>query len=321
MIKYIIKRLLWLIPTIIIVSFIIFVLIDLAPGTVVDSMISGDMTQEEIDQLYHEYNLDRSVFYRYGVYMVNLLQGDLGTSEYSKLSVWSEFFSRFPNTLILSVAALFIAIIISIPLGIYAAKHAGGIGDNLTTTFTLLGMSMPNFWLGLLLMIVFSYKLGWLPAGGADTVSAFILPAISSSFAMMATSTRQTRSSMLDNIRADYLRTARAKGVSERKVTYHHALRNALIPVITTMGGTFSRTLAGSAVIEAVFSFPGIGKLTVDAVTRRDATQVCGCVILTSIMYVILLLIVDLLYAFVDPRIKSLYTAGAKRPGKGKVKV
>lgn len=317
MIRYIVKRTLWLIPTIVIVAFIIFVLLDLAPGTVVDSMIGGDMTQEEVEALYREYNLDKSVFYRFGIYMVDLVHGNLGISQFTKLSVWDEFFSRFPNTLLLSLSGLVIATLISIPLGIFAAKHAGSGWDSGTTAFTLLGMSMPNFWLGLLFIIIFAYKLRLFPVGGAETASAFVLPAVSTSFVMMATTTRQTRSAMLDNIRADFLRTARAKGVPEREVINKHALRNALIPIITTLGTTFIRALAGSAVVETVFNFPGIGKLTVDAVTRRDVTQVCGCVILTTILYVVLLLVIDLLYAAVDPRIKSQYVSGSKKKKKG----
>jgi len=321
MIKYAVKRILWLIPTIIIISFIIFALLELAPGNVVDAMIGGDMTQEEIDQLYAQYDLNRSVFYRYGKYMLGLLHGDLGVSQFTKISVTQEFFRRFPNTIILSMSGLVIGNIIAVPLGIFAAKRAGKIWDTLTTTFSLIGMSMPNFWLGLLLIIWFSYKIRLFPAGGADGVSSFVLPAIATSFMMMATTARQVRSSMLDNIRADYLRTARAKGVSERAVLNKHALGNAWIPIITVIGTTLSRTMAGSAVIESVFSFPGIGKLTVDAVMRRDVTLACGCVILTTIIYVVLLLIVDLLYAFVDPRIKSMYASGAKKKKKDRVAI
>jgi len=320
-IKYAIKRVLWLIPTIIIISFIIFALLELAPGNVVDAMIGGDMTQEEIDQLYAQYDLNRSVFYRYGKYMVHLVQGDLGVSQFTKIPVAQEFFRRFPNTIILSLSGLIIGNIIAVPLGIFAAKRAGKIWDTLTTTFSLIGMSMPNFWLGLLLIIWFAYKIRIFPAGGITGASSFVLPAIATSFVMMATTARQVRSSMLDNMRADYLRTARAKGVSERAVINKHALGNAWIPIITVIGTTLSRTMAGSAVIESVFSFPGVGKLTVDAVMRRDVTLACGCVILTTIVYVVLLLVVDLLYAFVDPRIKSMYASGPKKKKKARVAV
>jgi len=318
-IKYALKRILWLFPTIIIISFIIFALLELTPGNIVDTIKGGDMTQEDIDRLYAEYDLDKSVLYRFGKYMYGLVQGDLGVSQFTKISVMEEFLRRFPNTIILSLSGLVIGNIIAVPLGIFAAKRAGKIWDTMTTTFSLIGMSMPNFWLGLLLIIWFSYRMRLFPAGGADGIASFVLPAISTSFVMMATTARQVRSSMLDNMRADYLRTARAKGVPERVVINKHALGNAWIPVITVIGTTLSRTMAGSAVIESVFSFPGIGKLTVDAVMRRDVTLACGCVILTTIIYVILLLIVDLLYAIVDPRIKSIYATGARKKKKARV--
>ena len=317
--RYIFKRILWLIPSIIIVSFLVFYLMDLAPGTIVDQMISGDMTQEEIDQLYRQYDLDKPVIYRYGKYMLGLLKGDLGRSQISGVSVWREFIQRFPNTLILSLGGLVVASIIAIPLGIFAAKHAGSIWDNLATTFTLFGMSMPGFWLGLLLILWFAYRIRIFPVGGAGSLKSFVLPIISTSLVMMATTARQTRSSMLDNLRADYLRTARAKGVAERDVINKHALKNAWIPIITSIGAGLSRTLAGSAVIETVYSFPGVGKLTVDAVTSRDVTMATGCIILTTIIYVLMLLLVDVMYAFVDPRIKAQYASGSRRKKKGMV--
>ena len=313
MIKYIIKRILWLIPTIAIVSLIVYFLMDLTPGTVVDTMISGDMSQEEIDELYRQYDLDKPVIYRYGKYMLGLLKGDLGLSQTTHTSIWKEFISKFPNTIVLSLGGMVIACLIAIPLGIFAARRSGHISDSITTGFTLIGMSMPNFWLGLLLILVFSYKLGLFPVGGADSFKSYILPAFSNSLVMMASTTRQTRSSMLDNLRADYLRTARAKGVSERNVIRKHALKNAWIPIITTIGTSLSRTMAGSAVVETVYSFPGVGQLTVDAVNRRDVTMATGCIILTTIIYVLILLLVDIVYAFVDPRIRSQYTAGSKR--------
>lgn len=313
MLNYIMKRLLWLIPIILCVSFIIYALLDLAPGSVVDSMISENMTQEDIDNLRAEYDLDKPMVYRYAKYMLNLVRGDLGVSDVTKISVWDTYISRLPATLLLSLAALVIGVALSIPLGIFAAKRAGTVWDTLTTGFTLIGLSMPSFWLGLLLLIAFSYKLKIFPAGGSGGIMSFILPAICSGLMMTATATRQTRSAMLENIRADYLRTARAKGVPERDVINKHALRNAWIPIITTIGNTLSRTLAGSAVVESVFSWPGVGRLTVEAVGQRDVTLACGCVIMTTILYVVLLLIVDLLYAFVDPRIRSKYAAGGKR--------
>ncbi len=313
MIRYTIKRVLWLIPIIICVSLIVYGLLDLAPGSVVDTMITDTMTQEQIEELRAEYDMDKPMLYRYGKYMINLVQGDLGRSQVTNEKVWDNFISKFPATLQLAVVGLIIGIALAIPLGIYAAKHAGSIGDNLVTMVTLIGMSMPSFWLGLLLIIEFSYKLKWLPSNGSGTLLHFIMPAVCTALMMMATTTRQARSAMLENIRADYLRTARAKGVPEHTVINKHALGNAWIPIITTVGNSLSRTLAGSAVVESVFGWPGVGRLTVEAVARRDVTLACGCVILTSILYVVLLLIVDMMYAVVDPRIKSQYASGRKK--------
>ena len=317
MIRYVIKRLLWLIPIIICVAFIIYALLDLAPGTILDSMNTADLSPEEYQQLVQRYDLDKSVFYRYGKYMWNLLHGDLGKIEQTGQDVWHEYISRFPATLKLAVSGLIIGVAIAIPLGIFAAKHAGSWADNLVTMFCMLGISMPSFWLGLILIILFAYKIHIFPIGGFDSgVKSIVLPAIASGLLMAGSTARQTRSSMLEVMRADFLRTARAKGVSEKKVIRKHALGNALIPIITTVGNTLAMMLAGSAVVESVFSWPGVGRLTVQAVSNRDTTLACGCVILTCIIFVVLLLIVDLAFALVDPRIKAQYSA--KKPKRRK---
>jgi peptide/nickel transport system permease protein len=229
------------------------------------------------------------------------------------MSVWELYITRFPKTLQLALVALVLGVAVAIPLGIFAAKHAGTIWDNLTTVFSLFGISMPPFWLGLLLLFAFSYHIKLFPAVYDGTIMGFVLPAVTTGFVMAGTATRQTRSAMLEVARQDYLRTARAKGVPERQVTTKHALRNAWIPIITTIGMTVSRTLAGSAVVEAVFSWPGVGRMTVEAVSQRDVPLACGCVILTTILYVVMLLIVDLLYAVVDPRIRAQYSGGRKK--------
>ena len=314
MLRYILIRILWLIPVIIIVSFIMFVLIDLAPGTIVDNMISNAMTLQDVEDLMAKYDLDKPVVIRYVRYMGRLLQGDMGVSNVNGNNVWYVYITRLPKTLLLSFGALVIGSVISIPMGIFAALRAGKISDTLTTTFTLVGMSMPGFWLGLLLMILFSYYLGWLPAGGADQgFRSFILPAVCSGLMLMATSTRQTRSSMLEVLNADYLRTARAKGVPEKAVITKHALGNAWIPILTTIGTSLSVSLAGSAIIEQVFAWPGVGRAIIEAVMARDDIMTTGLVIMTTILYVLVQLIVDLLYAFVDPRVRAQYTNSKKR--------
>jgi len=309
LIRYIIKRILLLIPILIAVSFIVYALLDLTPGTIVDAMISESMTAEDIKALRSEYDLDKPMVYRYGKYMINLVQGDLGVSYITKTSVWDTYVSRLPPTLLLAFSGLIIGASVGIPLGIRSARNAGSISDNATTVFVLLGVSMPAFWLALLLLQLFSLQLGWLPAGGMKHgIRSLILPAVCSGLMLMATSTRQTRSGMLEVLKADYLRTARAKGVPEESVIRRHALGNAWIPILTAMGASLANLLAGSVVIEQVFSWPGVGRLTIEAVQQRDVPTVLGCVIMTTGLYVLVYVIVDILYAFVDPRIKSQYT-------------
>ena len=314
MIRYVINRVLLLIPVILIVSFIVFALIELAPGDIVDAMISGDMSPDEVAAMRAHYDLDKPMLYRYGKYIVNLVQGDLGISYTTRINVFSDYISKLPNTLLLSLVSSVIGVAISIPIGIRAARKAGTITDTAVTTFTLIGMSMPPFWLGLLLMLLFALQLGWLPAGGnKDGIRSLILPAICNSMALMAMCARQTRSSMLEVLNADFLRTARAKGAPEETVIRKHALGNALIPVVTVIGTSICVSLAGSAVIEQVFAWPGVGRMLVIGVLARDVPVILGCTIMTTILYVLVMLIVDLLYAFIDPRIKAQYMVAKRK--------
>lgn len=313
MAKYVWKRILMLIPVIIGVSFLIFIMLDLAPGTILD-IIANDYSPEQLAELRHTLGYDRSVFYRYGMYMWDLLHGDLGVSYIYKAPVWSLYMQRLPSTLKLAGASVLVSIILSIPLGILAARKHGSLTDNASMVAALLGLSMPNFWLGLMLIIFFSLQLGWFPSSGdTEGIKSLILPAITIGTGLMATLTRTTRSSMLDVIRSDYLRTARAKGVPEKTVIRKHALKNALIPIITVIGTQMGRTLGGSVVTENVFSWPGIGRLTIEAVKQRDTITVTGCIIMSVIMISIIQLLVDITYAFVDPRLKSQYSSSSKR--------
>ncbi len=313
MTKYIFKRILMLIPVIIGVSLLIFIMLDLAPGTVLD-IIANDYSPEQLEELRHQLGYDRSVFYRYGKYMWDLVHGDLGISYIYKTPVWDLYMQRLPSTLKLAGASVLVSILLSIPLGILAARKHGSITDNVSMVAALLGLSMPNFWLGLMLIILFSLNLGWFPSSGdTEGIKSLILPAITIGTGLMATLTRTTRSSMLDVIRSDYLRTARAKGVPEKAVIRKHALKNALIPIITVIGTQMGRTLGGSVVTENVFSWPGIGRLTIEAVKQRDTITVTGCIIMSVIMISIIQLIVDIAYAFVDPRLKSQYSTASKR--------
>jgi len=297
-----------LIPVLLGVAFIIFAIMDVADGDPVYQVAGPDATEEQLVVLREEMGLNGSLVERYFKYILKLLKGDLGTSYISKMDVMQLYMQRLPYTLKLAFLAMVVAVAISVPLGIVAAINQNTIKDTIAMILALIGLSMPNFWLGLLLMLLFSLKLGWLPSGGAEGFASVILPAVTVGVGLAALLTRTTRSSMLDVLRQDYLRTARAKGVSEHRVVYHHALRNALIPIITIFGVQFSNVLGGSVLAETVFAWPGVGRLVVDAIGQRDIPTVTGALIMTTMLVTIVNLVVDIVYAFVDPRIKAQYT-------------
>lgn len=314
MLRYVIKRVLLLIPVIIGVSFVIFFCMNLASGDYVDTLDTDNMTEEQINEMRERLNLSGSLLERYVRYMWKLLHGDLGVSYISKESVFDSFMSRIGATAQLAFASTFVCIVISIPLGIYSARHNGTVGDNISSVFAVLGLSIPNFWLGLMLIIAFALYLGWLPSGGNDDgIRSIILPAITVGTGKTAMLMRTTRSSMLDTLRQDYLRTARAKGVTEKQVINKHALKNALIPIINVALTQLATSFGGAALTETVFAWPGVGKMIVDAVKQRDVPMVCGCLILKCIIISVIGLITDLLYVFVDPRLKTQFVTGSKK--------
>lgn len=305
--RYVIKRLLMLIPVLLCVAFVIYAIMDVAEGDPVYSVVSADASEEEIEAAREELGLNGTLIERYFRYVKGLVTGDLGTSYVSKRDVMQTYLERLPNTLKLASVTMIVAIGISVPLGIVAAVNQNSIKDTVSMVLALLGLSMPNFWLGLLLIMLFSLKLGWLPSGGyEDGILSLILPAFTIGAGLAAFMTRSTRSSMLDVIRQDYLRMARAKGVSE--VIRKHALRNALIPIITVFGVQFSNVLGGSVLAETVFAWPGVGRLVVDAIDQRDIPTVTGALVMTTMLVTVANLIIDIIYAYVDPRIKSQYT-------------
>lgn len=317
MYRYVIKRLLLMIPVIIGVSLLVFCIMDMAPGDAVDLMAPEGATAEDLEVIRHELGLDRPVLIRYIEYMGGMLHGDMGTSYVSKTDVFDTYMEKLPATIKLSFASIFVSILIAVPLGIYAATKQGTIQDNISMIFAMVGLSMPNFWLGLLLIIAFSLKLHWFPSGGDETALSIVLPALTIATGLVATLTRTTRSSMLDVLKQEYLRTARAKGIPEKVVVMSHALRNALIPIITIIGTQLAGVLGGSVLTETVFAWPGVGRLIVDSLNMRDTPLVTGSIIMTTILLSIVLLLVDLLYAVVDPRIKAQYTTkrGKKKHG------
>lgn len=308
MIKYIFKRLIMLIPVILVTSFLIYWAMSLTGGDPA-LMLAGDKaTPEQIEQIHEELGLNDPFPVRYANYMKGMLTGDMGKSYVTRKDVFKTFMEKLPNTLALGGAAVLIAVVVSLPLGIYTAIHQNTWKDTAGMVFALFGTSMPNFWLGLMLIIVFSLKLGLLPSGGKTGFSSIILPAVTVGFGLAALITRTTRSSMLDVLRQDYMTTARAKGCPEKRVIYTHGLKNALIPIITAIGLQMSLVITGSVLAETVFSWPGIGRLVYDSISKRDTPMVTGAIIMCSILMCIINLGVDLIYAFFDPRIKAQYS-------------
>lgn len=312
MLKYVIKRLLALIPVILGVTFLVFMIMQLAPGDAAKLMLGEGATQEEIQELRQEMGLNDPAIVQYGRYMINFCKGDMGISYSTKRPVSEEVFARFPYTFKLALVAGVVSILLAIPLGIIAAVKQNTLFDNISMIISLIGVSMPIFWLALLLVLFFSLKLGWFPVQGAVGWKSYVLPAVSLGFMNMASIARTTRSSMLETIRQDYIRTARAKGVSRKNVIMKHAFRNALIPTITVCGIQMGQLLGGSVLTETVFAWPGIGRLLVQSINARDIPMVLGCMIVMTVCFSVVNLFIDLLYGFADPRIKSMYAKGGK---------
>lgn len=307
MLRFILKRILMMIPVLFGVSLIIFTMSYLTPGDAADMLYGDSATIEQKEQLREELGLNEPYLSQYINYMKGVLQGDLGTSYSTKRPVLDELLDRFPTTLKLSAAGIALSLIIGVTLGIISATRQYSIFDTLATTFAMLGISIPNFWLAMMLIIVFAVNLGWLPPSGLNSASAWILPVISLGMNSTATIMRMTRSSMLEVIRQDYIRTARAKGQKEIAVILRHALPNALIPIITVAGLQFGRLMGGAVMAETVFSIAGIGKMMVDAIKLQNTPVVQGGVLFIAFVTSIVNLLIDILYAFVDPRIRSQY--------------
>lgn len=263
---------------------------------------------EDIAALREEMGLDDPFLVRYGRYMFDLVQGDLGTSYKTKDPVGEEVWARLPNTFKLALTSTVVAILLALPLGVIAAIKQNTLFDGISMFISLLGISMPVFWMGLLLIMFFSVKMGWFPVAGADQgIKSLVLPSIALGFMHMASIARTTRSSMLETIRQDYIRTVRAKGLPEREVITDHALRNALIPTTTVIGLQIGSMLGGSVLTESVFAWPGIGRYMVQSIQGRDIPSVMGCIIIFALSFALINLLVDLIYGFIDPRIKAQY--------------
>ncbi len=308
MFQYIVKRILWLFPILLGVSFIVFTIMYLSPGGPVTMVLGEGATPEQYEAMRVQMGLDRSFIEQFFHYIKNVVvEFDLGRSYVSGRVVMDEILVRLPNTIKLSVWSVLFASLIGIPLGVISASRPYSKVDNFVMFLSLVGVSMPTFWQALLLIILFTSTLGWLPASGFDTWQQMIMPVFALASSSIGTIARITRSSMMDVLDQDYIRTAKAKGVNGSKVTFHHALRNALIPVVTVIGLQFGALLGGAVLTETVFSINGIGTLMVNAIRTRDTMIVQGGVLFIAFIFTMVNLCVDILYAYIDPRIKTSY--------------
>lgn len=315
--RYTIKRLLWMIPIILCVAILVFTLMTFCPGDPAAIVLGSSATEEDMNLMRESLGLNRPFLVRLGTYLRDaFLRFDLGRSYLTKVSIADSIREYLPRTMLLTIITMLISVGLALPLGITAATHQGRWQDTVCMVFALIGISVPSFWLALLLILEFSVKHAWLPAMGIGGLKYYILPAISGSLGGVASLARQTRSSMLDVIRADYITTARAKGVSERNVITRHALKNALIPIITVIGTQFGRQLGGTMVIETIFGIPGMGQFIITGVNQRDYPVVQSGAIFLAIVFSLCMLGVDLLYAAADPRIKAQYAKGKRRAKK-----
>jgi peptide/nickel transport system permease protein len=312
MTAYLVRRLLAVVPVMLVVVTVVFLLIHLIPGDPVGVMLGPDATPEQIEATRRTLGLDRPLPEQLGLFYLRVLQGDLGHSYFLDRPVTTALLERAEPTLLLTGSALLVAILIGVPSGIVAAAHRGSLWDRALMLGALLGVCVPGFWLSLNFIYVFAVRLGWFPAAGyaslfSDPLAALrymVLPAVSLGFNQSALIARISRSCMLEVLQQDYVRTAQAKGLSRRAVVYVHALRNALVPVVTVVGITMAILIGGAVVTEIVFNIPGLGRLVIGAILRRDYPVVQGVVLVTAAAYVLINLVVDVVYAFIDPRIR-----------------
>ncbi len=306
--KYMIKRLLALIPVLIGVSILVFLLMHITPGDPAILMLGERAPEEQLENLRESMGLNEPLPIQYINWIGRVLRGDMGRSLRSRRPVTMEIWQRLPNTLSLGFAAAFLAIVVGIPIGVISAVRPNSWMDNIFTGITFAAVGMPVFWTGIMLILIFSVYLRWLPSSGLQwDIRNFILPTIALASVTTATITRITRSSMLDVLKEDYVRTARSKGISERMVVYKHALRNALIPVVTIMGLQFGRLLAGAVLTETVFAWPGMGRLIVDSIRTNDFPLVQGSILVFALSYALANTFVDFTYAYLDPRLQTRY--------------
>jgi ABC-type dipeptide/oligopeptide/nickel transport system permease component len=304
MLRHLLQRFLLTLPSLWLVLTLVFLMIHIVPGDPVEQMLGEGAAPGQIAELRHSLGLDQPIGKQYARYLVQLAHGDLGKSLKFGAPVRAVIFERYPATLQLSLLALLVCAAIAIPAGVLAAHRRGKISDRAVGLFTLFGLAFPNFALGPVLILIFSIELGLLPVSGRGSALNYILPAATLGAALAAILTRMVRGAMLEELSADYVRTARAKGLSTAAVLFRHAFRNALIPIITILGLQFGTLLAGTIVTETIFSWPGIGRLTVQAISSRDYPLLQGCILVIAVSYVLVNLMTDVLYSFIDPRVR-----------------
>ena len=299
-----VKRLALVLPVVWAVVTLVFLLIHIVPGDPVRNSLGENATEQQMIELRQKLGLDLPLSQQYLNYWKGLVRGDLGASLVSGEDVFEKIMSRYPATIQLTLAGLVVAILIAVPLGVTAGSNQGKWLDNVASVVSLLGISTPGFVLGPLMVYLFAIKLDLLPVGGRDGIEYLILPAITMGAALAAILTRMVRSSVIEELSEDYVRTARAKGLSERQVIYKHVLKNGLIPVVTVLGLQFGVLLAGAIITETIFSWPGLGRLTVDAINARDYPVVQGCILMIALTYIVANVLTDFAYRLLDPRIK-----------------
>lgn len=299
------RRLLLVLPVVWAVVTLVFLLIHIVPGDPVRNALGDNATAEQVAELKQQLGLDLPLGRQYLNYWSGLVKGDLGVSLVNPADrVFQKILSRYPATIELALAGLIVAVVIAIPLGVTAGRHQGQLLDNAVSIIALLGISLPGFVLGPLMILLFAIKLDWLPVAGRYGPEYLILPAVTLGAALAAVLARMVRSSVIEELNEDYVRTARAKGLSERSVVYKHVLKNGLIPVVTLLGLQFGVLLAGAIITETIFSWPGLGRLTVDSINSRDYPMVQGCILMIALTYIFANLLTDFTYRLLDPRIK-----------------
>lgn len=313
MFTYLLRRLITNVPVLLGISFITFALVTFAPGDAISLMLGSETVNvDNVERLRTELGLDQPWYVQYRDYLTGLVQGDMGTSITSRQPVARQIVQRFPNTLLLTLSSMLVALAIAIPAGVLAAARRNRPADYGAMAFSMVGVAMPNFWLGLVLILFFGLELGWLPIRGMgsledglwDVIRHLILPSITLGTALAAILSRLMRNAMLDVLAEDYVRTARAKGVRNRGVLFKHALRNAVLPVVTTAGLQFGALLGGAVIVETIFSWPGLGLLAISAIRQRDLPTMQGTVLVFALSFMTVTLVVDMLYAAIDPRIR-----------------